>query len=68
MGARKKPAQRRHYSAQFWNGELLKPVAWIVVDVVALAEIFYFDGDITGRFHFNSLRTFGAICSKAAIS
>jgi hypothetical protein len=26
--------------------KLLKPITWIVLDLVAFAEVFYFDGDV----------------------
>ena len=41
-----KLAQRRECPAQFRDDKLLEPVARRVVDVIALAEVLYADGDV----------------------
>lgn len=39
-------SQRRKGTTQLGDDELLEAVAWVVVDLVALAEVLYADGDV----------------------
>ena len=46
VGSREEPPQRRKGPAQFRDDKLLEPVTRSVVDVIALAEVAYANGDV----------------------
>lgn len=46
VGSRGEPLQRGNGSAQFRDDKLLEPVVWLIVNLVALAEVAYAKGDV----------------------